>query len=408
MLISSAGDPLDAWVRAERRLGQGTRDYSSRAADSDASPGYRPDSAAGSFRLPTRLVPPAAARVLAPAARRGDLAAYQKPGHLVIPLHPDAYRALDRESRAAWDSWPEGPGISAAPLANTRTVLALGNEQEPGMRRHFLKLHFPGTLSRFRRPLGEPEIAHHLMVARELEESGFPVLSDLAGIVYHGGPGTPWGFLMRDPCQVLAPGSLVVPAFALYGRDRLRPSDPVLLRQLISLSGIGAEAYICEYLIRPAIRLWVQAALSGGFLLAMHGQNVLYRASLPAGTGQVLYRGCSVYVDESLRGKQDFSAAGAHRKVIPSSGQRRSPAVRSLVYDSFLGHHLLDYIDRLATADLGVAPGRLAAAGRDEYKRSGGRQIDMPPTVHYYRDDPAPRDDRETEIEDTGVTPRWR
>lgn len=410
MLLSSVRDELQAWVRAERYLGLGTQDYSRQAAASAASPEYRPDSRIDSFLVPTRLVPLSAARVLAPAAH-GEVPAYRKQEHVIIPLHPDAHAAMDSASRDAWDSWPEGPAIRVAPLANTRTVVVLGNTPGDKMRMHFLKLHFPGVLSRFRRPLCEREITHHLRVTRELEETGVPVLSDAVGITYHGGPGTPWGFLIRDPYQVISPRSLVMPAFALYGKDKFSISDPVMLRQLVELSRLDAETYISEHLIRPIIRIWAESALRSGFLLAMHGQNVLYRASLATGLGEVFYRGCSVYVDEFLRGKTDFSQEKPHRKILLLSQKARSAAVRSLIYDSFIGHHFLDYIDRLAESELGIRPGRLAAAARDEFKHAGGYEIAMPPTVHYYRDDPAARSEveaGEAEIQDTGIAPKWR
>lgn len=409
MLLPAIEDELEAWVRAERYLGLGTQDYSRRATTSTASPEYRPDSRAASFQLPTRLVPASAARILTPAPACARLAGYRKQDQVVFPLHPDAYATMDAASRSTWDSWPEGPAMTVAPLANTRTVVVLGNAPGWQARRHFLKLHFPGVLSRFRRPQCEREVEHQLRVSGELEKAGVPLLSDAAGITYHGGQGTPWGFLMRDPYQVISPRSLVVPAFALYGKDRLSLSDPVILRQLIGLSRLDSETYISECLVRPIVRLWAETALRSGFLLAMHGQNVLYRASLGTGLGDVFYRGCSVYVDESLRGKTDLSQDKPHRKILLLSQKARSAAVRSLIYDSFTGHHLLDYIDRLAESELGVRPGRLAVAARDEFKRSGGSEISMPATIHYYRDTPeTAAGDSATEIQDTGILPKWR
>lgn len=408
-MLPAVRNELEAWVYAERYLGLGTQDYSKQATVSSASPEYRPDSGASSFLLPTRLVHGSAAEVLTSGAAHPALTRRCSRDQVIVPLHPDAYTMMNSESKAAWDSWPEGPAIRVSPLANTRTVVVLDNAPCGAKNTRFVKLHFPGQLSRFHRTLPEHEIIHHLLVSSELEKMSVPVLSERAGVVYRGGPETPWGFLIRNPHQIISPRSLIIPGFALYGKDTLRTSDPIILKQLIKTAGRSPETYIIEFLIRPIVRIWVSTALDSGFLLAMHGQNTLYRASLDTGSGEVFYRGCSVYVDEHLRGKTDFSEKGLHRKIIKISEKARSAAIRSLIYDSFVGHHFLDYIDRFAQSEYGILPGRLAAVARDEFKRMGGNEIPMPSTIHYYRDITVSAADAcESETFDTGSTTKWR
>jgi hypothetical protein len=83
-----------------------------------------------------------------------------------------------------------------------------------------------------------------------------------------------------------------------------------------------------------------------------------------------------------------------------------APRVFSLAYDSFLGHHSLDLLARVASDKLGVRPDRLREAARRAFAEETGGAVEMPATVFYYDDELHP--DGRWALTDTGRTPGWR
>jgi hypothetical protein len=80
--------------------------------------------------------------------------------------------------------------------------------------------------------------------------------------------------------------------------------------------------------------------------------------------------------------------------------------VFSLVYDSFMGHHTLDFLARLARDRFGVPPAALHRVAKAAFAAQPVPPGLLPDTVHYY-DDELHADGR-WELVDTGLRPRWR
>jgi hypothetical protein len=276
---------------------------------------------------------------------------------------------------------------------------------------HFLKLHYPRRLSRFTRRLRRPVIALQLWVAGELGRIGAPVLPEVAGGVVGTDPVQSWGFLVRE---ARAPGGepwpLTVPLFALYGRDVRAPADPTLLEQLVVHSGEDPQQWVTRRLIEPMLTLWAEALLRTGCAVELHGQNTLVCLSSDLRATRVAYRDCAVYVDPLIRAQRRLGPDLPPRNVISRDVRKPRAQVLSLVYDSFLGHHTLAFVARLAQQRFGVPPAALQAAARKLFAeavatRAGPADL-LPESVYYYDDRLHP--DGGWQLVDTGEPPRWR
>jgi hypothetical protein len=385
MLLRGARDPIAFWQYAERYLGVGTRSYSAFAGDLEIDREYHPQLGAASFALPTFQVPP---------ERGGGITLpelYRLPGGgFLLPVHPGILPLVDVSGCAP------GPALEAVPSANARTVFVTALDGAP-VEPHFVKLHYPRRLSRFIRRLRRPVVELQLWVARELVAAGLPVMPEVGG----GWLETGWGFLVRT----LDTGTgFTVPLFSLYGRDFHRPDDPTVLQQLIDASGEPAASFVSRRLVEPMVRMWVRAALRTGCLLETHGQNTLFRFSASDGFTftQVAYRDSAVYVDSSLRPGRPLPPTN----VIPRDVPMPAEEVRSLTYDSFMGHHALSYVARLVRDLYGVPEQELHAVARAAFADESGGRLRLPASTFYYDD--TLYDDGDWKLVDTGRPPPWR
>ena len=370
----------------------GTRTYSSYSADLDISPRYHPQDGAESFTLPTFLTP-----VDYAAALPSEL---HKHYEGLLPVHPDTLAVVP------FDGEP-GPPLTVVPSANARTVFVSAVGGEP-VAPHFLKLHYPRRLSRFTRRLLRPTIELHLWVARHLVDAGLPVLPEVGGGWVGGDPSSAWGFLVRAARPVTGGRTYTVPVFALYGQDRHAPSDPTLLEQVVERSGELATPFVAQRIVAPMVRLWVEALLRTGCPLETHGQNTLFGFDLDPVATSVLYRDSAVYVDAVLRARLGLPGPLPPANVIPRDVPMAAEEVFSLTYDSFMGHHCLDYVAALSHARLGVRPGVLQATARDAFAAAtaGAPGGLLPRSVYYYDD--VLYDDGDWKLVDLGEAPTWR
>lgn len=409
MLLDRLGDPAAAWRYAERYLGGYTRTYSGYAADLDVAARFHPQHGASSFTVPTFRVGVGGRGTYLANGIGSDLTAWYREGDtLLLPVHPETLtNATAREDLAGC---PPGPPIEVVPSANVRTVFVerIGNEPVPP---HFLKLHYPKRLSRFTRRLRRPIIALHLWVADELYRIGAPFLPEVFGGVVGDDPAEAWGFLVREPepREGAAGGGrwpVVVPLFALYGRDVRAPGDPTLLEQLIADSGEGAEAWVTRRLVEPMISLWADVLLRTGCAIELHGQNTLLRLSADLRSTRIGYRDCAVYVDPAIRAGLSLTGELPPRNVISRDVSQPREQVLSLVYDSFMGHHTLAYLARLVRERFGVDPAVLHEFARSTFAARTGLDGLLPPTVYYYDDRLHP--DGGWRLVDTRDRPLWR
>lgn len=401
-------DPiLGMWLHAERFLGVGTRGYSPYSADAEVSQRYHPQRGAESFALPAFWISDAQGTFLGNGLRSSLHRLYREPGRFLLPVHPDTLTFPGLPGRDDLRACEPGPRLLVSPTANTRTVL-IRQIGEAAVEPHFVKLHFPRRLSRFTRRLRRPIIELQLWVADELDRIGAPFLPEVGGGVFGTDPDEAWGFLLRE-CAPRDHGGppMTVPLLALYGRDHHHPDEPTLLEHLVAVSGEQPAAFVAGRIIEPIIRLWSRIARQTGCCAEMHGQNTLFQFTPDAARTRIVYRDCGIYVDPVVRAQCRLDRRLPRVNVISADIAVPREQVWSLVYDSFLGHHVLDRLAALLNERYGVSPRELQCAARRCFATYCGQTPALlPDTVHYY--DNTVLDAGNWRLVDTGRPPSWR
>jgi ferric iron reductase FhuF-like transporter len=408
MLITDAGASDACWQYAERYVGGGTRTYSRHAGEADVSAACHPQHGSRSFELPTFWVPLDRATLLTNTIASRLPVRYRDGERLLLPVHPDALTHEGLVGREQLPACEPGPRLEVVPLANVRTVFVVASDGAP-VPPHLLKLHYPRRLSRFHRRLRRAQIEVQLWVADELARLDVPFLAEVSGTVFGSGEDA-WGFVVREPPALSrSEPMLVVPLFALYGRDIRSPGDATLLEQLVAAAGGRAEEFIAERIVAPMVRLWTRAALEAGCALEMHGQNTLLAFTPDGRHTEVFYRDCDVCIDPATRRRLGLERTLPRTNIISRDVPIPAPQIFSLGYDSFMGHHTLDYLARLAGERLAVDPRALHAAARQTFAGAVGDMAEelLPPTVYYY-DEGARREGVSWRLADTGRRPQWR
>lgn len=394
------------WEYAERYLGVGTRRYSSFSEDAHIDDRYHPQRGLPQFDLRSFRMPREAGTFLTNSIASGLPARYQTPDSFILPVHPATYDMLDDGTRKTLRGLEPGPRLTVSPSANMRTVFVKAMEGEP-VEPHFLKLHFPARLSRFTRRLRQPMIRLQLWVAEELVRIGCPVLPEVGGGYVDSDSSDGWGYLIREarPVGVERP-EFSVPIFALYGNDLNAPGDPTILEQLVERSVEPATDFVVDRVVRPMVRMWVRGTTEAGLALEMHGQNTVFGFSDDASDTVVLYRDGGVYIDPMIRAAQKLFRPLPPVNVISRDVTFPANQIRSLAYDSFMGHHALSFLARIAAERLDVRESDLHMAARDEFSQLMGERQLLPDTVFYYDNQLYP--DGGWSLVDTAAKPLWR
>ncbi len=407
MILGDLADPGAVWEYAERYLGVGTRSYSPFSADLEISDAYHPQRGAARFDLPSFWVPEGQGAYLTNRIASGLHGLYRHGDRILLPVHPETLTFAGLAGRDALLALAPGPPVRVAPSANARTVFVT-HVDGAAVPPHFLKLHYPRRLSRFTRRLRRPIIELQLWVAGELARAGTRFLPEVAGGVFGTDPTESWGYVVREASPAGSGGAAAytVPLFALYGGDYHRPDDPTLLEQLVRRAGEDPAGFLCDRIVGPMIRMWLTVLFETGCALEPHGQNTLFAFAADSPGTDLWYRDCEVYVDPVLRAAGGLDDRLPRVNIISRDIQQPRERVFSLVYDSFMGHHALAFLARLAQERLGVAPGTLHDFARRTFARHWRGACFMPPTVYYY--DAVLRQGGTWRLVDTGRKPDWR
>ncbi|TXK40557.1 IucA/IucC family C-terminal-domain containing protein [Nonomuraea sp. C10] len=407
MIFDDRREPLRVWQYAERYLGAGTRAYSRFSADLEISEPYHPQLGLDRFAVPTFRVPPERGTFLRNALESTTVKLYRGGDGFLLPVHPETLAFPGLPDRDALTE--RGPDLTVVPSANARTVFVERIGDEP-VEPHFVKLHYPRRLSRFTRRLRRPIISVQLWAAEELSAAGLPVLPEVAAGVLGADPAEAWGFLIREIRPHLLPGPargtprFTVPLFALYGQDVRGPDDPPLMAQLAARSGEDPTGWLASRVVAPMVRLWLRAVSATGCVPEPHGQNTLFAFDPDGRRTAILYRDCGVYIDPATRAERGLTRDLPPVNVVSRDVEQPRERVFSLTYDSFMGHHALERLARVAADTLGVDPEHLRRAAREEF--AAGPRVGLPPTVHYYED--RLHADGRWNLVDTGEPPAWR
>jgi len=410
-MLGSSRPPttLNSLLYAERYLGGGTRTYSSFSDYIDVSPACHPQTGGETFPLQTFWIQGGSGRWLNSRLTFEGIHDYFDGQRFLLPVHPDALSCDTLLYRDILQAAAPGPLLRVSPSANVRTVFVHAIDDRP-VAPHWLKLHYPRRLSRFTRRLRQSIIELELWVSDELHRVGIPILAEVAGGVIGAEPAERWGFILREAMprhQEIPPESDFFPCFALYGTDHFEPARPPLLAQLIERSGEPAEAFIIERILAPMITMWIRALRSAGLILETHGQNTMFAYHQQTGRSAVIYRDCALYVAPELRQRTRLPLDYPAKNIIGLDVMHPVPQMLSLVYDRFMGDHLLAYIARVAEERFQLPAHRMKQAAKELFKANIGDLSSLfPGREYYYSDRLLPNNT--WELVDTGREPAWR
>ncbi len=398
-------DPNASWLYMEQFVNGGTRSYSSFASLSEVDPRYQPWSGNRSFLLPVYDLPLKTPHAIMISAKCDErlLQEYAPGSVLRMPVHPEALSSVQKDLAAAVPSFQ----IEAIPTASTRTV-GVGSATETNLPFHFLKLHLPKRISRFNRRLRKSVIEFCIQLSQELLLDTPPHFTFLPEMLGGMGGEEGWGYIARSASPFPASEGVkaLIPLFSLAGKDIHHPDDETVLAQLIAYHHADPLQFTLRHIIGPLIHSWCSAATHSGILLEAHGQNTLLEVGVDLVPGRIVHRDLDVYVDQYVRTEQ-----GRDNSWIPDARYADHAVERakmySLVYDSFLGHHLLGYLTRFLEDRYGIDPRSVQQEASNVFARAfSGKAGLFSRTRFYYKD--ILFEENGWELADTGELPLWR
>lgn len=391
MLFDANSDPTDVWLHSERYLTIGSRTYSPFAELTEIPPRYRPESKRESFQVPTIWV-----------EQRGDgtqafnisfadnrlLAFYRTKHSFLFPIHPATLPLLPQATRKWVGEQPPGPALIVSPTSSSRTVFVRSIGAASASPLHFLKLHFPGRISRFVRSLTREDVLHQQSICRMLLPTDLCFLPEIAGGFVQIEGEASIGFLVRSFRPTCAASDcFTVPGFALYGIDRLSPQDPALISQLPQLFGESISDVVINRIVIPAVRLWAAIVTRVGIVPELHGQNILFRFDPRTRESQICFRDLDVSVDHRMRKALQLERPTLDQQDDCALDLATSEQLLSLSYDGFLVHHFLEPLARVAeSGSLGVDPNRVRDAAKATFKSIEGKIPKLGRTAFYFND----------------------
>lgn len=356
MLFDATIDPGQLWLHAERYLTVGSRNYSRFARNNDVPIEFQPSSENQRFLIPSVWIKKSlqkGSELLCDKASETIAGPYGPDSdRFLLPIHPATLRLLPAEAQRKIASLPVGPGIVVSPTSSTRTVYVHGWQGGAFVPNHFLKLHYPGRISRFVRSLTRDDVLHQLAVCARVERAGLPCLPELAGAYGVLDEATSIGYLIRcfEPKCGLENGFFTVPGFALHSLDQFAPAEPPLLTQLPRILRLDPVDLVINRIVVPSVRLWIELVRRCAIIPELHGQNILFCFELREARSAVCLRDFDISIDPRLGSTLGLDVAqplydGAEDYAIDVA---TSDQLLSLSYDGFLVHHFLAPLARFA------------------------------------------------------------
>lgn len=308
-----------------------------------------------------------------------------------------------------WSTFPYDGIVPATPTASTRTVFAEENNLS-----YFIKLHFPGRISRFNRRLRPSSVQHSIDISADLEEacdtapSSFAYLPESIGMFIpqeHG-----YGCIIREttPRPVAQEKRMFVPFFSLYSKDPQDPLEKPLLIQLIEHAKEEPLKYVTQHIIEPFLANWIWCAQTRGLLLESHCQNTLLELNEQYEPTRIVYRDFqSIMVDPITREKNNLPIQ-FKKHII---GSKEEPFSReeeySLVYDHFAASYVFPYFSQCLKEYAGIPEQEIEHAIKKTFQTLFPKQETcFPKSVVTMSDNIF--EDNQIEVNNTNEQPKYR
>lgn len=392
----------------ERYVNEGTKTYSRFAGRSDVSTRYRPGSDVESFELITVKVPREKASVwqAEPAEELRDF--YLRSDSVLFAVHPETWMNAELEGMNELRTMPRVKPLVVAPTASTRTVLVANGEQR--VPEHFLKLHYPGRISRFNRKLRRKNISNGVAITKDLANvhlDKFAYLPEVMGVTF-GNRAESWGFLVREQIpRPFQPSRFLIPCFALYGGDLQHSEDAPLLIQMIEHARANPEDFVVDQIMIPIVECWAGVVRRRGILLESHAQNLLLEIDESLKPVRIVHRDFDVWIDFDTRRRHGLDIPFLDAAVGSETGHSVKQHY-SLIYDRFIGVEFFDYVletlSRFFSINKASVRDRVSQAFHQFFPDS---EKFFPGTTTFYFAD-MPDESREFSLVDTKQAPVWR
>jgi len=242
--------------------------------------------------------------------------------------------------------------FGAIPTASGRTV-----QCDVPTEHDYIKLHYDGILGRMNRCLTLANATSAFEISQAIRSAvdsrrlpkqfAFLPEEDFRVVTIPGPEAShQWGMIRRRYAPHARQGistHALIPAFALFSRDKKNPRDPVLLDQLLDAAGTAAESSFVETTLRPILASYFALLTTLGLQPELNAQNLIFGLSTEAKIVAVILRDLES-VDKDVSLMEDL---GIHCGFSPSAFKTLSRTQydytirHSLMFDFKFGEYLL-------------------------------------------------------------------
>jgi len=400
-------DPIFArHIYLERRSGEGTQTYSKLSLYTTLPNKFHAKSKTRSLPIHVLSLPKENVQIFLANPAKELLEKYVHDQVVLFCIHPATLMRPDDTYVSDILKMKFEVPLKGVPTSSSQTLFIL----DPKNPSHAIKCHSPFQVSRFNRNLSPLMIQHSIAVSDLLDQLNIPHLPESIGISLPNREGKDgFGFIIREmtPRPFHPEKRLLIPCFALYGRDINHLNEPPLLVKLINNSHENPKDFVLNYVMFPIIEAFVLAFKSQGILLEAHGQNTLLEVDEHLRPTRIIHRDFDNLADGDRRRALGLSCEGF--KITPNDPPG---GFHSLFYDSLIGHHHFDYLAKVLKEYFQVPEKLLQEACRAKFQELFPDYAQyFPPKVYYYADLPSgetPREAIKYPLVNTGQTPTWR
>lgn len=193
--------------------------------------------------------------------------------HYDFLIHPDMANKED------WLGLVMNDGPRVTPTSSGRTVRVIGSDPL------YIKLHYDGLIGRIYRHVNKARATSAIEITRVITEAFDKQLlpnrfrfmrESYAQIILVNYK--EWGYVVRDaePYPHRSNELILIPAFSLFSKDQRAPNDPLLIDQLVELSGTSPHKFVIDGLIEPMIDAYFTLLRTCGLQLELQAQNTLF------------------------------------------------------------------------------------------------------------------------------------
>lgn len=261
----------------------------------------------------------------------------------LLPIHPDIIPMLKSAMKRQL-VWHPKHIQHAVPTASPRTVtINLDHIDTPV----HLKLDYPKTLGRYSNTLSGEKLHSGMIISSYLDSKisdiqfGFlPEVAVAEAPIYVDG--AVGGALIRlhevrGIPRLLSKDSQLIPAFSLFGRDKLNPESLPLIVSLCKNSDTLVNNFI-----KPVLLSYWKLSIEHGLIPEAHSQNFLFLFNRDLQRPVVVWRDFQGFLrDELLISEELLTSLLGDYHLLRASDKESAASMRSFRYDWILGEYYL-------------------------------------------------------------------